>query len=268
MLWLRVASAVIGLPLLGLFVYIGGWPFRIIIAVLALLGLWEYFHIINTKHPDLSTPIAFVWVAGWLLFPPEWRNDGLPALLALIVLYSLSRMVLKQSPTLAGDAAFLILGVCYTGILFDYIPLTRELPGGRWLVWLIFIITWAGDTGAYFIGSKLGRHPLIPKISPHKTVEGAVGGLICSVLAAGLFGWISGSLSGLGAVYAGQFSLLGLITGCFAQIGDLAESALKRYGGIKDSGFIIPGHGGVLDRFDGILFAAPVVYYYLWWMLY
>ena len=121
-------------------------------------------------------------------------------------------------------------------------------------LFLVFIVTWANDTSAYFVGRSLGRHKLIPSLSPNKTVEGAVGGLVASALVASLF-------TRLVEVSPWPLAALGLCLGLAAQLGDLWESMLKRYAGVKDSGSFLPGHGGFLDRFDGIFFALPLGYF-------
>ena len=168
-----------------------------------------------------------------------------------------------------NDVAFSILGIFYIGLAFSHLLLLRFtdssliiptffglMPMGEVYLWLAFIGTWASDTFAYFIGSFLGKHKLCPAISPGKTIEGGIGGLLGSV----------------GVVLAIGMTLhmpiqhglaLGILIGVAAPAGDLVESALKRFTGVKDSGNILPGHGGVLDRFDSILFTVPVVYYYI-----
>ena len=149
----------------------------------------------------------------------------------------------------------------YAPVLFSFVFLTRSLPGGIYLVWLIFISSWICDTFAYLTGMAFGKHKLTPVLSPKKSVEGAVGGVAGSALVGALFGriflervipdpdiiWITALLSGAGAVVS--------------QIGDLAASGIKRNHGIKDYGKLIPGHGGIMDRFDSVLFTAPIIYY-------
>jgi len=156
--------------------------------------------------------------------------------------------------------------------LFSYLVFLRSLSGtiaapffgshfpvaarGAWLVLYVFVVTWSADAGAYFIGMRFGKRPLAPRLSPKKTVEGAVGGVLASTVTSLLMGtWL-----GLPWIHC---LIIGPVLGALGEIGDLAESALKRDLGIKDFGGILPGHGGVLDRFDSLLFTAPVAYYYL-----
>lgn len=126
-------------------------------------------------------------------------------------------------------------------------------PNKAWIILLLSLV-WSGDTGAYFVGRAIGRHKLYPKVSPKKTIEGALGGLVASVAAAVIVAW--GWIPELDLVHAG---LIGLLGGFSAQVGDLVESLLKRSAGVKDSGTLLPGHGGMLDRVDGVIFAFPVV---------
>lgn len=160
-------------------------------------------------------------------------------------------------------AAWTLFGAVYAGGLLGYGSLLRGSPAGREIVFFVALTTWAGDIGAYYVGSRLGRRALAPRVSPKKTVEGAVGGVAATVLAAALgSGAIWPSLSVVTAIWAG--ALLAVV----GILGDLAESAVKRAAGVKDSGTIIPGHGGVLDRLDSVIFGCPVIYALVWlgWM--
>ncbi|MDY5647708.1 MAG: phosphatidate cytidylyltransferase [Lachnospiraceae bacterium] len=149
----------------------------------------------------------------------------------------------------------------YSTVLFSFIYLTRSLPGGIYLVWLIFISSWICDTCAYLTGMALGKHKLAPVLSPKKSVEGAVGGVAGSALVGALFGRLL-----LVSVYGDPnmvwiCALIGAMGAVISQVGDLAASGIKRNHGIKDYGKLIPGHGGILDRFDSVIFTAPVIYY-------
>lgn len=149
----------------------------------------------------------------------------------------------------------------YAPVLFSFVMLTRNLPYGVYLVWMIFISSWICDTCAYLTGMAFGRHKLAPVLSPKKSVEGAVGGVLGSALAGGLFGYL---LMERAIEYQQVTWIMVLIGGAGAvisQIGDLAASAIKRNHEIKDYGKLIPGHGGIMDRFDSVLFTAPVIYY-------
>jgi phosphatidate cytidylyltransferase len=136
--------------------------------------------------------------------------------------------------------------------------LTRALDGGEFLVFFVVLVTWAGDTGAYYVGMSLGRHQLAPVISPNKTVEGLMGGLLLALAMA-----VVASLWFLPSLTLADCLATGLLLAGAGLLGDLVESALKRSAGVKDSGMLIPGHGGMLDRLDSLLFTAPIFYYYV-----
>jgi phosphatidate cytidylyltransferase len=156
------------------------------------------------------------------------------------------------------DSAVLLFGVLYVGLTLGTLLSTRSLPEGEWLIFFLFLVTWAGDAGAYYAGMTLGRHKLAPVVSPNKTIEGLVGGLLLALVVALLArAWFLPSFSPADCLVSAL-----LLTGA-GVAGDLTESVLKRSAGVKDSGGIIPAHGGMLDRLDSLLFAAPAFYYYV-----
>src|SRR5574340_870997 len=156
------------------------------------------------------------------------------------------------------DTAIKTLGLIYIAVPLSYVILLRNLEQGRW--WLLFIlfVIWASDTFAYLTGKTIGRHKLSPHVSPNKTIEGAIGGLAGAVIA----GLVMNKYLAMGMLMT-EAAGLAIILGVIGIIGDLAESLLKRSAGVKDSGSMIPGHGGVLDRIDCLLFPVPFVYYFL-----
>lgn len=148
----------------------------------------------------------------------------------------------------------------YAPVMFSFIYQTRELQYGIYLVWMIFISSWVCDTFAYLTGILIGKHKMTPKLSPKKSIEGAVGGVAGAALAGGLYGYfiVEGVVSGQQITWI--FALIGGIGAMISQIGDLAASAIKRNHNIKDYGHLIPGHGGIMDRFDSVIFTAPMIY--------
>lgn len=193
--------------------------------------------ILGTHRPDIIVPTL------------------LATLVCIISVPLLSRSPLEQS---LRDGAMTLFGVLYLGLTLGTLSMTRLLPLGEWLIFFLLLVTWASDTGAYLVGTLYGRHRLAPKISPKKTVEGLVGGLIAAIIAGyAARWWFLPELSGLDCLI---LATLLTITGLW---GDLTESAMKRSVGMKDSGGILPGHGGMLDRLDSLLFTAPVFYYYV-----
>ena len=193
--------------------------------------------ILGTHRPDIIVPILLATVVCIISVP------------------LLSRSPLEQS---LRDGAMTLFGVLYLGLTLSTLSMTRLLPLGEWLIFFLLLVTWASDTGAYIVGTLYGRHRLAPTISPKKTVEGLVGGLIGAIIVAyAARWWFLPELSGLDCLI---LAILLTITGLW---GDLTESAMKRSVGMKDSGRILPGHGGMLDRLDSLLFTAPVFYYYV-----
>lgn len=193
--------------------------------------------ILGTHRPDIIVPTL------------------LATLVCIISVPLLSRSPLEQS---LRDGAMTLFGVLYLGLTLGTLSMTRLLPLGEWLIFFLLLVTWASDTGAYLVGTLYGRHRLAPTISPKKTVEGLVGGLIAAIIAGyAARWWFLPDLSGLDCLI---LATLLTITGLW---GDLTESAMKRSVGMKDSGGILPGHGGMLDRLDSLLFTAPVFYYYV-----
>ncbi len=258
----RVFTALVGLPILALLIFYSE-PFLFFLALLitALIGQNEFYHLQESEGVRLQK--FFGLLMGALLLAGFYTGDG-EMVSGILVLFILLAMVFRTfSGRDVGQAVREIsvtcFGLFYVPYLFGYLLLLRGIPSGRSWVFFLFLTVWAGDTGAYYIGTRYGKRKLFPKVSPKKTLEGSAGGLLCS-LAAGGVGKIVFSLPVEGLVTA---VLLGAGLGLIGQIGDLAESILKRSSGLKDSGVLFPGHGGVLDRFDSILFAGPALYYFL-----
>ena len=176
-------------------------------------------------------------------------------LAATLLFHLLSKQDLSRSLV---DISVLIFGTLYIGFALGHLLLTRALPDGIFLVFFVILVTWAGDTGAYYAGVSMGRTPLAPRISPNKTVEGLLGGCLLAVVIALIArAWFIPSFTIVDAV------VLGILLTVAGLIGDLSESMLKRGAGVKDSGGLIPGHGGMLDRLDSLLLTAPAYYYYV-----
>jgi phosphatidate cytidylyltransferase len=162
----------------------------------------------------------------------------------------------------ANQVMCCIFGVFYVAVMLSYIFETRTLNDGVYVVWLIFVSSWVSDTFAYLTGVTLGKHKMTPKLSPKKSVEGAVGGVAGSVVVGALYGYIvSPHMTQMVLSPVVVFAVAGGIGALLSIIGDLAASAIKRNFEVKDYGNIIPGHGGILDRFDSVIFTAPVVYW-------
>jgi phosphatidate cytidylyltransferase len=291
---LRIIFSVVAAPVALWVVLVGGAPLAALLAVVSAIGAWEFYRIARAagSHPLGDVGIA---IAGIVPLAIHASYLGLftvrPAAAALLVLLVLAASIwlrgVEGRPI--GSAATTLLGVIYTaGMLgfgyairyhdtvagYDVVGAKHLLVGGLPLrlppggVLLIFplVITWASDIGAYATGRTIGGRKLIPSVSPGKTVSGSMGGLLASMLVAWLFARsVLVPVVHLGFTPWGAL-LFGAIISVAAQIGDLFESLIKREGGIKDSSRIIPGHGGVLDRFDSLIFVLPVAYLLLGWL--
>jgi phosphatidate cytidylyltransferase len=254
MLRYRVLVAVIGIPIGLAAVILGGYYLFGLAVVLAVLGLHEYYTIVRPYRPNLLVGfLAGLGVlAGAFFMGLEGILAGLAALVILTFFWSLFG---ELGAHLVGRMAVTGFGILWVAVGFAYLLLLRALEQGLTLTILVMACTMLSDTFAYFVGRAMGRHRMAPRISPNKSVEGAIGGLVGAVVAALVVKIYSPWLPAMEAV------ILGLIIGVVGQWGDLFESAFKRDFRVKDSGRILPGHGGILDRFDSILFAGFVAYW-------
>lgn len=264
MLKQRVGAALVFAPaLLGL-VWWGGVALEVTCACLSLLMLWEFLRLTVGPGKTILKLLAYaltVVVVGTVLgrLPPS-ATDGLaPTITLALLIATLARPVPFESSF--RNAALVALGVGYCGVLIPYLSRLRSLDEGLGLALAALFCTWGADTGAYFAGRYFGTRKLAPQISPAKTVEGAVGGLVAAIAIAFLIRALFGlSFNPFNTV------MLGVIAGVLGVAGDLWESLLKRSAGAKDSSSLIPGHGGVLDRFDAVMFVAPSMFIYARWV--
>lgn len=273
----RVLSGIVFLPILVLISRRGGGPFLLFIDMTMVAALWEFYRLMEAKgvNPSKRLGVAAVLVLSVLTFwwGPEGGHHSLGLFLAgFVVTIALRELVRPEMAFPIYDIATTMFGVFYVGWLMLHLLLLREMPrelglpyaAGSSFVLYAFLLAWACDTGAYFTGLAFGRHQLAPKVSPKKSVEGAIGGFLACVGAAFLGNaWFVRDAAGSSYLTPLQTLVLGVLVGVAAQLGDLVESLLKRDARIKDTSDMIPGHGGVLDRFDSLLFTAPVTYYFL-----
>ncbi len=256
MLRYRVISSLVGIPLILFSVWTGGWLLLAVTAAIMFVGIVEFTTMI--RKMQLNPPIAAMLAGTLMLLTGAYfyGEKGLIWATTLAITMILVTVVIRFPLYSLLDGAAGLMGTLYVG-LFIYFYLLRTVSEG-W-IWLFFMLvaTWACDTAAYFVGKKIGRRKLAPVLSPGKTVAGAVGGIAASLGAGVAFYFIYPFLPLVHMV------TMGFMLGVVAQLGDLWESVMKRTASIKDTGNIIPGHGGVLDRFDSMFFTAPFVFYYL-----
>jgi len=253
----RVLSAVIGAPLLLFVTWLGGWYLALLVVGLALLALREFLKIGQLASFSQRPIVTIIFCCIWLLFFLCRQFDWLLPLGALWMIIIFGWYALMYPKVSFAEASYNFISLFYPVIPFTFLYFLRELPDGVYWCFYIFLLVWLTDTGAFFIGNAWGKHKLAPRVSPNKSVEGSIGGLI----AASIFGIVFWLITREGTLLAIMF--LSVVTSAVSQIGDLFESSLKRMAGVKDSGRLIPGHGGILDRFDSFLFALPLVYFAL-----
>jgi phosphatidate cytidylyltransferase len=269
----RVITAAVLIPLVVLLLLKGSFLWIVIAtAVVAELAVWEYLSIADARladRPHSGLPRALVMAAVALLFAAVYRDLALvlPAIglscLALLATSSFRNPVERVLP----DAAFSIFGVLYCGLTLATLPMMWSLPAGPSVLIFLLCVVWMGDIAALYVGRTWGRIKLSPRLSPNKTWEGSAASVAGSLLIAAVLFFLARSTVGTGLQYAGPLArwlALAVVLNLFAQAGDLIESAIKRGAGVKDSGAMLPGHGGILDRIDALLLAAPALWYALW----
>jgi phosphatidate cytidylyltransferase len=255
----RILTAAVLLPaVLAAVIFAPNWFFTLFISVLGVFGLYEIAAMTGTLKL-VALPLYAV-VGGMPLFGLLYGGDAgwlIPAILIVVMLILIARIASAGREGAPSVPALAFTGAAYVGVLFPYFALLRNRPGGVNRVIAVILLAVASDTGAYFVGRQMGRRKLAEKVSPNKTVEGAIGGMIATIVAGLILspmfapGWHAGAVM----FFSAMISLL-------AQLGDLACSAFKRAAGVKDSGWIFPGHGGLLDRTCSLVFAMVFTYYW------
>ncbi len=252
----RIISACVMLPLL-LLVYVGGLWLMAAAFIVALIGIKELFGGLESTGVKPCKAIAYGSIVLLYAFNLLWKENQ-HLLMLWVVIVAMASLIygFDVEKRKTEDITATLFGTIYV-VFFSYHIVLIDQSQHRVLIWLVFLSAFGTDIMAYFTGITLGRHKLCPHLSPKKSVEGAVGGVLGSLIFCGLFGYFAAI--GLMA----QSMIIGLAGSVAAQLGDLSASAFKRQMGIKDYGNLIPGHGGILDRFDSVLFTAPLVYYFI-----
>jgi phosphatidate cytidylyltransferase len=262
----RVLAALIYVPCLIVITRRGGLYYLILVDIMILIGLWEFYKMMEAKglRPYKGIGILCGLALSWYIY----FRQGIYANFFLSIIFigfMILELIRKEKGLAVYHVSVTIFGVVYVGWLGSHLILLRELPlqtgldysMGFSFVMILFVVTWFCDTGAYIVGRLVGRHKIFGTISPGKTLEGSIGGFIIAV--AGMIAVRPLIAPYLSLVEAVLIAVIGAIVG---QLGDLAESMIKRDVKIKDASSTIPGHGGVLDRFDSLLFTSPIIYYF------
>lgn len=258
----RVYPALIFTPLFYLAVrYLPPIAFFLLIGIVASLAFVEFTKV--TLPDSLSSRSLAFWIgAMWFLLAAlQWAELILPTIVLTVVVLALLLLFMfvpEQIKNLLPRPMAVLFGICYIGLCLGHLLLIRKLESGDLFIFFVIVVTWAADIGGYYIGASMGRRPIAPRLSPKKTVEGFAAGVFLSIILAVICHyWFLPFLP----IY--HCIIIGILLACVGLLGDLAESAFKRNAGIKDSGSLIPGHGGVLDRIDSLLLTAPAFYYYV-----
>jgi phosphatidate cytidylyltransferase len=257
----RILTGLVSLPVIIVTIQVGGWWYTTVVTLIALIATSEFIHIMTVKghRPHLILALAIVLVAMIDRVWPNWPVF-IPAFVFLAMLGLVWELYRQNSEAPVVDWALTLTGGAYIGLGMAHLIGLRLLPDGHVWVWLAVLVTWGSDSFAYFGGRAFGKRQFWPRWSPKKTWAGII---------AGYFG---GMFGGLLVVLIFHFPLwhaliLGLLAGFVGPFGDLSVSMMKRYAGVKDSSHLLPGHGGMLDRIDSVLFVIVVVYYYGFWVV-
>lgn len=237
-------------------IFSGSWILFFTLLAVSLIGMRELYKVmkVSDEHVTVLELVGYLGaVLYYIAMKADFGNYGTMAIIISMILI-LFVYVFGYPKYHAEQVMAAFFGVVYVAVMLSFIYLTRSLPDGKFLVWLIFLCSWGCDTCAYCVGMLIGKHKMAPVLSPKKSIEGAVGGVAGAAL--------------LGVIYAAatqgkmaEYALICAVGALISMVGDLAASAIKRNQNIKDYGKLIPGHGGILDRFDSVIITAPVIYY-------
>lgn len=260
MFWTRLISGIVLVVLAVIVVSTGGGLLYGVMACISLVGMFELFRVMKIEKEPLGLVgyLAGISYYGLLWFDGQ-KYVTLMAIAALMLLMTIYVFTFPRYGTEQVTVAF--FGIFYLAVMLSYLYQVREMSDGLYLVWLIFLSSWGCDACAYCVGMLIGKHKLAPVLSPKKSIEGAVGGVVGAAILGFLYALVfGGKMLEVGNPQAACAAACA-IAAVISQIGDLAASAIKRNHNVKDYGHLIPGHGGVLDRFDSMIFTAPAIFF-------
>ncbi len=259
----RVISGIVLVAIMVAAILLGGWVFFGLTLAISLVGMYELYKVVGLEK---SIPAAFGYVSALLYFATiAFKLEQFSMFTIVLGLMSIMAVYVFTFPKYkASDIIMLFFGIVYVAMMLSYMYKVRVMEDGIFLIWLMFVSAWVNDTLAYFTGVLLGKHKMTPQLSPKKTIEGAIGGVLGATLVGAIYGYIIGAnMTGEHGNAVITFAVASFAGAFLAIVGDLAASAIKRNYEIKDYGTLIPGHGGILDRFDSVIFTAPAVYWAL-----
>ncbi len=259
----RILTALVAVPIVIAVTIVGGWPFVVGVIVVSLLAQWEFY---NLVAPNLNVVLRGLGMCAGIAVTAHAMDSSALWTAAILVILVVLLLPLVRPANPAQNLTTILAGVVYPVLPLSFLIdlrmgvglFYRDVDALVYLTISIFVLLWTTDTAAYFVGKNIGKKPLAPTISPGKTVEGAIGGIVGALIAAAILKYFF-----LHFLDWSDVVVLGLICGLLSPLGDLAESQLKRSAGVKDSGNLLPGHGGILDRIDALIVAVPLCYFYL-----
>lgn len=255
----RLISGIVLVIVLIVAVGYGGNILFGLLAVISLIGLSELYKVVRVQDKLLGFAGYLAAVSYYVMLYAGGMQHMMPLTIAFLVLV-MAVYVFSFPKYQSEQVMTTFFGLFYVAVMLSYVYQTRMLSDGGVVVWLIFLSSWGCDTCAYCVGMLIGKHKMAPKLSPKKSVEGGIGGIVGAALLGAIFALAMNQWGGAQASPL-QYAIICGVGGMISQVGDLAASAVKRNHDIKDYGKLIPGHGGILDRFDSVIFTAPVIYY-------
>lgn len=256
----RLISGAVLLALTILFGILGGPVLVIVNGVIAVIGMYELYQAFGIEN-EVTAAVGYIGAAALYVLLIMGHLELTALVVILVFLCMMGAFVIRFPKIETSEVLEGFFGFFYAGVLLSYICQTRLSPDGRWTLWLIYLSAWGCDTAAYCVGKLIGKHPMTPELSPHKTVEGAVGGVCGSALFCLIYGLFVQDNLKMFSHPLFSCVLIGTVGAVISMFGDLAASAVKRKAGIKDYGHLIPGHGGIMDRFDSVAFTAPGIFW-------
>ena len=258
----RWATAIIGFPIVAIILIFGNkYIIDIAFSIISILALYEYFNCFkdNNKGIRWIAYITALSIAFIHIIPAEYMLKIIAAIIPTSILVLFAQVIASNMKYNIKDISIVVFGICYVVIFMMYIPVIRQTENGVLKIWYLFITAWGTDTAAYLIGKKFGKHHFT-EVSPNKRIEGCIAGVIGATILMLVYTFICNKFLGMNFNYL-YIILISIILSLVGQLGDLAASSIKRYTGIKDFSNLIPGHGGILDRIDSVLFIAPFAYF-------
>lgn len=258
----RWTTAIIGFPIVAIILIFGNkYVIDFSFSIIAILALYEYFNSFKENNKALSwvAYLSALSIAFIHIIPTEYTLRAIAAIIPVSVLILFAQVIASNMKYNIKDISLTAFGICYIVIFLMYIPVIRQMEHGILKIWYLVIAAWGTDTFAYLIGRKYGKHHFT-SVSPNKSIEGCIAGVVGSIICMLIYTFICNSFLGMNFNYL-YIILIAVVLSLVGQLGDLAASSIKRYSGIKDFSNLIPGHGGILDRMDSVLFIAPFAYF-------